>query len=176
MKLLKILGIGLVLLIAVYVVLCVVGPKSMNTERSVTVNASAEEVFALVSDYNQWGKWSPWQKNDPNMKPEVVGNPGTIGHKMSWKSDSQGSGEQSISDIVPNQKVTSALKFDGWDGVSYATFNITPEGAGTKVTWDMKGDDVAFMFRGLMLVMGGADMIGKDYENGLASIKEICEK
>jgi hypothetical protein len=32
------------------------------------------------------------------------------------------------------------------------------------------------MFRGLMLVMGGADMIGKDYESGLASIKEICEK
>jgi uncharacterized protein YndB with AHSA1/START domain len=43
-------------------------PDSFQLERSITVKAPPEKVFALVNDFQQWGKWSPWDKKDPAMK------------------------------------------------------------------------------------------------------------
>lgn len=175
MKILRVSLIAIISVFAVYLVLCIFGPKLFVTSKSKTIGTSAETIFALVSDFNAGSKWSPWQKKDPNMKLKYEGQPATVGHKMAWESESQGSGEQTITEIIPNEKVKTSLKINGWDGESIAMFVLTPKGDSTVVTWSMDGGELPFMFRGIMLVMGGTSALDTDYEEGLSSIKSIAE-
>lgn len=176
MKILKVLGLTLLVLLVGYVILCIFGPKSMDTERSIVINAPAESVYTVVSDYNRWGEWSPWNKREPSMKTTVTGTPGAVGHKLQWVSEEQGSGEMEILSVSEGANVTNALRFKDWGGESVTEFIITPEGSGSKMTWTMKGDQTPFMFRGLMLLMGASEMLNKDFDEGLTDLKNLMEK
>jgi effector-binding domain-containing protein len=105
------------------------------------------------------------------MQLTYDGQPGTVGHKMSWTSESQGSGEQTIIEVVPNKSVRTSLKFKDWDGESLASFLIEPKGDSTEVTWSMDGGELPFMMRGIMVIMGGMSALEADYEEGLKGIK-----
>ncbi len=166
---------GLIAVAAVYIVLCFFGPKKFETSKSVVINADAPTVYSMVSDFNQWPQWSPWQKRDSLMKNTVTGAPSTVGHKMDWISESEGSGSLTIDEIVANQKVTTSLKMVDWDAISHASFLIEPAGDSTKLTWTMDGGDIAFGFRGLMVLMSAVSSIETDYTNGLNSIKTAAE-
>jgi hypothetical protein len=176
MKLVRILLIGLIALGGIYLVLCFTGPKKFETSKSISINADAASVYAMVSDFNQWPQWSPWSKRDPKMTNTIAGSAGTVGHKMDWVSESEGSGSMTIDEVVVDQKVTTSLKMVDWDAISHASFIIEPAGDSTKLTWTMDGGDIAFGFRGLMVVMGAVGQIEKDYTDGLASIKSVIEK
>ncbi|MFM1998344.1 MAG: hypothetical protein RL204_291 [Bacteroidota bacterium] len=175
MKILRVSLIAIIAVLGIYLVLCIFGPKLFVTSKSKTIGASAETIFALVSDFNAGSKWSPWQKKDPNMQLKYEGQPATVGHKMAWVSESQGSGEQTITEIIPNEKVKTSLKINGWDGESIAMFVLAPKGDSTVVTWSMDGGELPFLFRGIMLVMGGTSALDTDYEEGLSGIKTIAE-
>jgi uncharacterized membrane protein len=58
MKLVRILLIGLIALGGIYLVLCFTGPKKFETSKSISINADAASVYAMVSDFNQWPQWS----------------------------------------------------------------------------------------------------------------------
>lgn len=176
MKILKLLLIGLLLLVGAYLIMSIFGPKRLDTSRSIVINAPVEKVFAIAADFNQWPKWSPWQLRDTQMKNTVIGDPMSLGHKMSWESETQGSGEQEIVEIVQNSMVKTSLKFKGWDQTSYAAFILLPEGEGTKLTWTMEGGEVPFMMRGMMVAFGAVGAMEKDYDEGLAGIKKLAEQ
>ncbi len=176
MKIVKFLVMGFVVVIAVYVVMCILGPKSFQTEKSIVVNASPQTVFALTSDFNKWSKWSPWQQKDAQMKNMISGNPGEIGHKMIWESESQGSGEQEIVEVKLDEMIKTKLSFKDWDEVSYASFFITPQGESTKVSWTMEGSEIPFMMRGMMVAFNAMGTLEEDYEQGLSSIKKLSEE
>jgi effector-binding domain-containing protein len=175
MKVIRIVLIALISIVGIYLVLCIFGPKTFETSRSRMIGANSETIFKLVSNFNEGTKWSPWQKKDPNMKLIIDGEPATVGHKMSWQSETQGSGQQAIMEIVPNVSVKTSLQINGWDGMSTAMFNLEPKGDSTMLTWSMDGGNLPFMFRGVMLLMGANNSLNTDYEAGLASIKSIAE-
>jgi effector-binding domain-containing protein len=175
MKILRIALIALISIVGIYLVLCIFGPKTFETSKSKMMGASPETIYPLVSDFNAGTKWSPWQKKDPNMKLNIEGEPGTVGHKMSWESESQGSGQQWITELVPNSSVTTSLQINGWDGLNTAMFKLEPKGDSTLVTWSMDGGNLPFIFRGVMVLMGGGNALDEDYETGLMGIKSIAE-
>lgn len=164
------------ILIIVYLACCVLGPKSFNTEQSITVNASPQKVYALVSDFNQWKGWSPWAKRDPEMKSTIEGQPAMVGHKQSWVSDSEGEGSQTMIELKQDAYVKTELRFKDWDEPSYAEMFITPASSGTEIKWNMKGSNIPFIFRGLMMIMNGPGKLEQDYKDGLSGIKAIAEK
>ena len=55
-----------------------------------------------------------------------------------------------------------------------ATFTFAPVAEGTKVTWAMDGNN-NFMSKAFQMFMNMDKMIGKDFEQGLASIKVAAE-
>ena len=55
-----------------------------------------------------------------------------------------------------------------------ATFDLTPEAGGTRVTWSMEGAN-PFMAKLMGLVFNLDKMIGGDFETGLASLKAQAE-
>jgi hypothetical protein len=55
------------------------------------------------------------------------------------------------------------------------TFELTPEGGGSKVAWSMEGP-LAFIPRVMSLFISMDKTIGKDFEAGLADLKTVAER
>ena len=62
-----------------------------------------------------------------------------------------------------------------FEATSDTVFTTAPDGPGTRVTWTMSGQN-NFMGKAMSLFMDMDKMIGKDFEKGLASLKEVVEK
>ncbi len=71
-------------------------------------------------------------------------------------------GSETIIEIVPNSKVAADLDF-GF-GKNVAVFDLTPSGAGTKVTWTLTSAHDSPIERWFGLAMGS--MVGGDFETG----------
>ena len=149
-------------------------PGRFHMERQIVVNAPADKIFAIVSDLNRAKDWSPWMGLDPQMTLTIEG-PAGLGQKMSWvsKDPNVGSGTQTTSEFVANEKVVSALDF-GEMGKADATVLLAPEGAGTKVTWTFDSSLNSMLERWFGLIL--ERMIGPDFEKGLATLKAFAEK
>lgn len=175
MKIVKIIFYVFASIFGVYTILCLMGPKNFNVTKSLKMHASPASVFEEISDFSHWASWSPWVKRDPNMKSTINGEAGKIGHSQSWESENVGSGTQTIVEIKDRQSLKTELVFTDWDGKSYAEFILKPMGDSTEVSWTLQGDDLPFMARGFIFLMGGAKMIEKDYTEGLAGLKKVTE-
>lgn len=165
MKALKILGI----IIGVLILIGVIGsyiPSSYDVTRSATIDAPKDQVMSQVTDLNDFAEWNPWAEGDTTMTIEVTGEPGTVGHKYTWSSESQGDGEMEITEIEGSQ-VTFSLQFSmDPDNVSYTTFSFDEAEGGTLVTWHMDGEI------GLIWSFMMDGMLGMQFEGGLSNLKE----
>ena len=43
-------------------------PQTLRVPRAIGIEAPAEKIFPLISDFHQWLKWSPYEQKDPAMK------------------------------------------------------------------------------------------------------------
>jgi hypothetical protein len=94
MKFLKWLVIALVAIIALLFAVSFILPSRVHVERSLSMAASQEKVFAQVSNLRNWPAWSPWNLRDPEMKVQYEGPTEGAGQKSIWQSESQGDGSQ----------------------------------------------------------------------------------
>ncbi|SDQ74712.1 Uncharacterized conserved protein YndB, AHSA1/START domain [Chryseobacterium soldanellicola] len=172
---LKILGV-IILLAVLYVVFAMIAfSKDYHFERSVVINAPKEKVWQHVGSTKAFNEWNPFAKADKNIVITYSGTPGTVGDSYHWKGNDQvGEGEQSVTEVIPNQKLSSTLHFiKPWDGVANGSFVLTPEGSGTKVTWTMDNELTTMMK--VMKPMMDSQM-GKMFDQGLGDLKKISEQ
>lgn len=168
----RILG-GLAGLIIVLAVIGLFLPSEISVKRSIDIEAPPATVFALVNGFRHFNRFSPWAERDPATQYEFSGPAEGVGARMSWQSDDIGNGSQEVIESKPYSKVVSALEFDGSGGAS-STFLLQPSNGGTSVEWVFEMDaGYNLINRYFGLVMD--DMLGADYEQGLASLKEIAE-
>jgi uncharacterized protein YndB with AHSA1/START domain len=152
-------------------------PDAYHVERSATVEAPPATVFAQVDDLSVWKEWSPWEKRDPAMKRMLSATPAGVGATYSWEGNKQvGKGKMTIVDSKPGEKVVQKLEFiEPFQSQSSVTFTFTPETpTTTKVTWAMDGKH-NFVGKAFSVVKPMDGMIGKDFEEGLASLKKVAE-
>lgn len=165
--------IGLVVLVAVAAGVAFLLPQNVHVERSAVIGASPDQVFAVVNDLTRSKEWGPWYKREPDMELKFDGPPAGVGAKLSWKSKTEGEGSQEIIESTPFSTIKTKLDF-GQQGTAIATFLFETVEGGTKVTWSMDTDvgmNPVMRYMGLMF----DTWIGKDYEEGLASLKQIVE-
>jgi uncharacterized protein YndB with AHSA1/START domain len=164
------------LLIVVVVVAVATRPDSFRVERSLEIAAPASAVFPLINDFHKWEGWSPWEKLDPGMKRSFEGAPAGTGAIYGWTgNDKVGAGRMTILDSQPDQSVTIKLEFiKPFPSTSDTRFTLTPSGSGTRLTWTMEGKN-NFMAKAFTMFMDMDKMVGKDFEQGLASIKGLAE-
>jgi hypothetical protein len=62
--------------------------KNIQIVKSVTINASKEEVFNMVRYLKNFPKWSPFLAEDPTQKYEVKGEDGMVGAQYHWDGNS----------------------------------------------------------------------------------------
>jgi len=175
MTILMYILIGLVILISI---LAMIAPKTYDVSRSVSISKPVAEVFDYVRSLKKQDEWGPWAKKDPNMKKKFTGTDGEVGAISSWLGNKDvGEGEQEIMGITLNEEVRSQLRFlKPFKSESDAYIRVNDENNGaTKVTWGFSGNN-KFPISIMMLFMNMDKSVGKDFEQGLADLKEILEK
>jgi len=173
----KKIAIGTLLIIGIIVGLALTKPDTFTVTRTIAIKAPPEKIIGLVSDFHQWGSWSPWEKLDPNMVRTFSGAQSGKGAVYHWKGNSDvGEGRMEITEVVVPGKVLIKLDFlDPFESNNTTEFTFVPQGDTTTVTWTMTGP-MEFMTK-LMSVFSSMDaMIGKDFEKGLAQMKTVAEK
>ena len=169
--------IALVAIIAVLAVVIVSQPDHFQVTRSAVINAPPADAFAVVNDFHQWDKWSPWAKLDPAMKTTFSGAAAGPGAVYQWIGNDQvGEGRMTILDTKQSELVHIKLEFlKPFASTSDTEFAFVPEANGVTVKWTMRGEN-NFMSKAVCLFMGGMDkMIGPDFDKGLAQMKAAVE-
>lgn len=164
----------------VAVILVAVGfflPKSVHMERSTTINAPIDEVFQQVNTFKNYNSWSPFFERDPDAQYQFSGPESGVGAKMAWESDKPkvGTGSQEIIESDYPVLVKSKLLFGEATEPSFTAFKLEElSSEETKVTWSFAadfGNNIVGRYFGLFM----DDMLGPDYEKGLASLKNQIE-
>jgi len=167
-----------VVIILLFLVVFITGrPDEFKVIRSAIVPASPGTVFAQVNNLRAWEAWSPWAKLDPNAKSTYEGPAEGVGAIMRWSGNKKvGQGSMTIVESRPNQLVGLKLEFlRPFKATNTAEFTFVPEGPGTKVTWAMFGDN-NFGAKVFGLLMNCDDMVGRDFDKGLANLKAAIAK
>jgi uncharacterized protein YndB with AHSA1/START domain len=174
-KVLKWLAIVIVGLIVLLVIGGYALSPKFKAERSISVNAGADKIYALIADPREWKRWSVWNRRDPGMAITYSGPPSGAGAVWEWKSKSEGDGKMTFSAAEPGKRVAFELYFPDFGTTSTGVLELVPDGQGTKVTWTMNGDMGSNpVYRWMALFMD--KMVGPDFEAGLANLKALAEK
>lgn len=162
--------------VALLVLLAFVLPGKYSVTKSITINCGISKCFDMVADLNNYRDWNPWSKMEPNAKKEINGIPKTIGHSYSWEGQKIGIGSLTITAVNPNKSVNLDLVFikpfsskanDNWSFEELANNQV-------KITWTNFGD----LPPGMARLMGPmiTKNLNRQFDQGLNSIKELCEK
>ncbi len=175
MRALKTILIILLALLALFVILALMGPKTFRVERSTVIAAAPEVVFNRVGKLEEMKNWGPWQAMDKDQVQHIEGTDGTVGAVWKWEGDTVGKGMQEITAIVPNKSVRTRLTFlEPMKAVNEGTYDLEPLGDSTRITWGLQGEN-GFLGRVMNLFMDMDAMIGPDFERGLGNLKLLAE-
>ena len=169
--------IVVVVLIAAILVYAATMPDDFRVQRTTSIKASPEKIFALINDLHRWDSWSPWEKMDPAMQRTFSGATAGKGAVYAWQGNSKvGEGRMEIADASPPSRVTIKLDFiKPIEGHNTAEFTLDPKGDSTNVTWSMYGPS-AYIAKVIGVFASMDKMIGKEFENGLANMKAVAER
>lgn len=176
MKFLKIFLVVVVVLIAIFFIGGLFLPKTYSVNRSIDITAKDTVVYNNIADFNNFLKWNAWSKMDTATKYVVTGTPEQVGHQYHWTGNKMGEGEMKITEVKPFEQIKMDLKFiKPFESLANVVFDLTKEGDGTKVTWTMSGEH-NMMSKWMCVFKSMDSMIGKDFEDGLKSLKEKSEQ
>lgn len=138
-------------------------PEPFVIER--VVNAPVEKVWKAITDREQMKQW---YFDISEFKPEV-------GFEFTF----DGSNEDrtfthlcKITEVIPNKKLKHSWRYKGYDGESFVTWELSPEGNGTRVKLIHEGLETfppIADFAKENFVAGWTQIVGKN-------IKEFVEK
>ena len=174
---LVIIAVLLAIIIAIVLILAATKPDTFRIQRAAVMNAPAEKVFPLIADFHQWLNWSPWEGKDPALKRTYSGAERGQGAVYAWDGNKNvGSGRMEILEASSPSKVVIKLDFlKPFEAHNTAEFTMLPQGAATNVHWVMSGPS-RFITKVMMVFFSFDNMVGKDFESGLASMKALAEK
>ncbi len=166
----------LIVLIAAVLIYAASRPGTIHVERSTSIKAPPEKIFPLINDFRAWDAWTPYNK-DPAMKKTYSENAWGKGAAYAWEGNHEvGQGSIEITESSPSSWVEFHLRMvKPFAGESHVTFTLEPHGDSTTVTWSLDGTQ-AYIAKVMGLFINMDQMVGKDFEVGLARLKSVAEK
>lgn len=168
--------IGLAVIVVALLGYAATKPDTFRVERSASIKAAPETIFAQLNDFRSWGNWSPWEKLDPALQRMYSGAAVGTGAVYEWKGNGEvGAGRMEILESSPASKLNIKLSFtEPFEAQSTSEFSLTPEGETTKITWVMQGPN-QFIGKVMSIFVNMDTHVGKDFETGLANLKTLAE-
>lgn len=179
MKILKRIGVVLLILIAIPFIVALFVKKEYSVEREIIVRCDNNNVFEYIKFLKNQDDFSVWATMDPNMKKSYKGTDGKVGFISSWdsKDENVGTGEQEIIAIDEGKRIDFELRFIKpfkSTGKAYmSTEPMSPEE--TMVKWGFNGK-MNYPTNIFLLFMDMEELLGKDLQIGLDNLKVELEK
>ncbi|HEY1062817.1 MAG TPA: SRPBCC family protein [Daejeonella sp.] len=175
MKALRIIGIIVIVLAAIYFIGGRLLPKSYSFQRSILIKAADSVVYMNVADMNNFHKWNPWLKMEPTAKIKISGTSAEPGNIWEWEGEELGSGSMELVKVNPYTSLDYELKFrQPHENSATSNFSFEKTSDGIKVTWSLSGESKTLPDRWMGL---GMDMMmDKPFTSGLESLKELSEQ
>lgn len=175
MKILKIVGIIVFLVIVLFFIIGIFAPKKYSVERSIVINAPTEFTYYYASKFSFFPKWEPWGKKDSTQTFKIKGEDGKVGAIYTWKGKMTGEGELKITSMRKNNRIDYWLHFvKPREDEAKASLIFEDQNANTKVTWKFYGKS-PFPWNVMLLFMSMDKMLGPDLAKGLENLKVQVE-
>ncbi len=174
---LKLIAIAIVVLIGGFLAFVSTRPDVFRVERSASIKAPPEKIYAQINDLKAWAAWSPWEKKDPAMKRTFGAVTAGKGAVYEWHGDKNvGRGRMEISDAMQPSKIAIKLDFfEPFEAHNTTEFTMVRKDDATAVTWSMYGP-ASFLSKLMGVFFNMDKMVGADFEAGLSNLKTIAEK
>jgi hypothetical protein len=167
-------GIGVV--VATVLVYAAMQPDEFRIERAARIEAAPADIAARIVDLRRFNEWNPYAKKDPAMKAQYTGPSYGPGAAYSWESEEVGTGSMKIVDVELPSRVALALDFESpFEAHNMVEFTLVPQGNATDVTWKMTGAQT-YPSKLMGLLFDVDEMVGGDFEAGLANLKALAER
>jgi uncharacterized protein YndB with AHSA1/START domain len=152
-------------------------PDTFSIQRSITINAPPERVFALVDDFHQWPLWAPQDQEDATMRRSYGTQSSGVGAVSQWKSDGKaGAGEMAITAAIPNSRIDVTVDWiKPFKVRNTQEFEITRDGQYVRDTWNAKGSNL-YMMKIIEVFVGVDGLMGKHFDRGLKNLKAAAEQ
>ncbi len=172
----KAVAIVIVAIIVAILIYAASKPDVTIVERSIVIKATPEKIFALINDFHQWDKWTPYNK-DPAMKKTYSANTSGKGAAYAWEGNSAvGKGDISITESEPPARIAFNLHMiKPFEGNNHVVFALKAAGDSTAVSWILE-DKQSYFVKILGIFLNIDKMVGRDFEMGLANLKALAEK
>jgi len=165
----------IVLLIVAVLLYATTKPDSFSIQRSTTIKATPEKIAALINDFNRWPLWSPWEKLDLAMKKTMSGAANGPGSIYEWEGNKKvGQGRMEILQSSASQIKIKLDFLKPFEAHNITIFDLQSQGDITVVTWNMSGSN-NYIGKLMHMFINVDKMVGKDFEKGLAALKEQAE-
>jgi Polyketide cyclase / dehydrase and lipid transport len=149
---------------------------SYTITRSVVVDAEPATLHALVNDFHEWTKWSPWEDVDPALQRTYSGPDRGVGARYAWSGNRKaGQGSMEIVGSTPEQINVKLVFEKPWKAQNPVAFRFEPAGERTRVTWTMDGENKG-MAAVFAKVVNMDKLLGKDFDRGLSRLKAVAEE
>lgn len=122
-----------VLLLAIYLIACLLGPISYRGERQTTIAGSYPLVYLFINDIKEWPKWYSWDKLDPSLKYKAGAREVNIGANFAFDGKKFGKG---YAELIASEK-------DSFLTASLVNSNLPSE---MIMNWDIKAQGNQFVY------------------------------
>lgn len=174
-KILKAIGVILLVLIALFLIIPLFISKEFHVERSIEINVNQSTAANYLKNLTHFPVWSPWSDIDPNMKYSEAGTPGELGSSYTWSgNDSVGEGKMVITSFNIDSINIDLTFIKPWKSENKIQFNLSSKGNATKVTWSFDGS-FSYPTNIMKLFMDMDSQLGCDFEKGLKKLKVALE-
>lgn len=174
MKVLRFLGILLLILIVGFLVLCLVSPSEVKVEKSTTIDAPKAVVWEQVVYFKNWDNWSPWKEMDTTIVTDISGTDGQEGAKYHYVGKRSGEGVSTNMGVTDGEMKYEMHFLKPIEGKADGWIRVAEEGGKTKATWYFH-ENLGFLMRGLFALMGGTKMLDQSFSRGLELLKNYSE-
>lgn len=167
-----------IIVIAILVILLLSSqkPDDFLISRSTDIKATPEAIYPLINNFHEWEKWSPYEHIDADLKKTFSGSKSGVGAVYEYDGKKAGAGRMEITDSnEPNKIDLRLLLIKPMPADNIVNFNLEYKGNLTKVTWQMTGKN-KLVNKIADLILDIDKLVGKDFEKGLKSLKEVVEK
>jgi uncharacterized protein YndB with AHSA1/START domain len=151
-------------------------PDQFRVQRSSSIAAPPEKVFALINDVKAFNSWNPYALKDPAIKLRYEGAGSGPGAAYAWESKTAGAGRMEVVETSAPYLVAMRLNFEEpMKATNRVEFTLVPQGNTTQVTWAMSGS-MPYLHKLMTTFFDMDTMVGGDFEGGLANLKAAAER
>jgi hypothetical protein len=168
---------ALIALTLVFFVVLVIGlflPTHFVRSRSITIQADANRVHAVVADLGRWPEWTPWEK-DPTLTTALGPITSGVGATRTWTGGDRFE-ELKLVRADPASGVSYEMTYKKGEQstVMKGEIHYRTSGGATEVTWSIEGD-MPVPILGGYVVWAGRGAIDAMFDRGLARLQRVVE-